>query len=73
MPRKKKLDRYTVEPGREIYCDDKPYLVIVRPPSGGAKPAYADAMTQMIVRLLNRNETEVAKYLDGYLKYRSDV
>lgn len=44
---------YIVEPGRQIYCDGKPFISIGR--QGDTMPAVADEVTHVIADLLNQS------------------
>jgi hypothetical protein len=43
--------RYTVEPGRQIYCDGRPFISIGR--EGSTRPTEADAVCHVIADMLN--------------------
>ena len=65
------MSRYTVEPGRHIYRDGKPFIYIGRP-DDGAYPTEADLVTHTIAACLNfRDEVSRALAEDAqYSRYK---
>jgi hypothetical protein len=57
VPISKRPPVYTVEPGREIQLDGVPLVYIGTNPAVGftASPSEADALTHLIVKLLNEH------------------
>jgi len=68
----KAAKRFTVEAGRQIYCDGRPFISIHREGLGGPtaddvgpSPTEADELTHIIAALLNRlgSRSIVTEYL----------
>ena len=61
------MSRYTVEPGRHIHRDGKPFIYIGRP-NGDVSPTEIDAITHTICSCLNfRDEVATAIQEDARL------
>lgn len=57
---------YTLAAGRQIYRDGQPLCEITRH-SHGVKPWQVDALSHVIVKLLNDHEAFVEDYMANYL------
>lgn len=53
-----KRNSYTVEPGRNIYRDGKPFVCIDK--QGDTKPTEADSLTHIICFLLNKEQPDLS-------------
>ena len=74
----KRKQRFTVDAGRLICMDGKPFITINRPVTGSdqpdaTSPCAADEVTWVIAALLNNlgDKEIVTKYLDGYVSHLS--
>ncbi len=57
--------KYTVEPGRNIYCDGRPFISIQ--PQGGTEPVVANSITHFVAMLLNEYGGAFARFHRQYM------